>query len=145
MSNYNDMEAQSRGGLEKFAQDVRQATTVTWNSSTAIMLKVNGVDYTYAYNSTTQAFTSNHNLNSADTTTRNLITGITPGTFTFKAIQITGGDLPLSTAAERTAANISTKQIQISLDASRTQSALATSSNKVLSARYILRNKLGSK
>lgn len=43
-------------------------------------------------------------------------------------------------AANRTAANHSTKQVQISMQAERSQQTLATATNTVLSARYVLRN-----
>jgi hypothetical protein len=50
--------------------------------------------------------------------------------------------MPLNSSAERVAASSSTKQLQISLEASRTTRTVTTASNLVLSARYILRNKI---
>ncbi len=132
--NYNDMEAQTRRTLELFAQDVRQASTVTWNSATSVTFTVNGLTVTYA--------------NSANNFTRqigagavgNVISGLTPNTFQFRAFNLDGTELPLATAANRTAANSSTKQVQISMQAERSQQTLATATNTVLSARFILRN-----
>jgi len=50
--------------------------------------------------------------------------------------------MPLSTAAERTAASSSTKQLQITLEATRTNTTVVAATNTVLSARFILRNKI---
>ena len=68
--------------------------------------------------------------------------GITPGTFTFKSFNVVGTPLPLTTAAELLAAGSSTKQLQISLEAARTTQTVASATNTVLSARFILRNKV---
>ena len=132
--NYNDMEAQSRRTLELFAQDVRQASTINWNSETSVTFTVNGLTVTYT--------------NTADNFTRqigagavgNVISGLTPNTFQFRAFNLDGDELPLSTAANRAAANTSTKQVQISMQAERSQQTLAIATNTVLSARFILRN-----
>src|SRR3954465_12895830 len=42
LRNYSDMESQARRSLEAFAEDVRQASAITWNTSTDITLAVNG-------------------------------------------------------------------------------------------------------
>ncbi|MBI2496680.1 MAG: prepilin-type N-terminal cleavage/methylation domain-containing protein [Opitutae bacterium] len=39
-SNYADMEAQSRRAVDEFAQDVRMASNLTWNSATSVTLTV---------------------------------------------------------------------------------------------------------
>lgn len=132
--NYNDMEAQSRRTLELFAQDVRQASSITWNSDTSLTLTVNGLTVSYA--SSGGNFTRQINGGAVG----NLITGITANTFSFRAFNLDGDELPLSTAAERTAANNTTKQVQISMQTERSQQTLAVATNTVLSARFILRN-----
>lgn len=138
LSNYNDMEAQSRRALEIFAEDVRQASTITWDTSTntAFSITVNGASIIYAFNSGTGAFTR---IDSSGT--RNLITGVVASKFSFRAFNVTGTEISLASQTDRANANITTKQIQISLEASRSRSTLATATNKVLSARFILRNK----
>lgn len=133
LQNYSDMEAQARKGLELFAEDTRQASAITWNSATSVTLVVNAGSITYAYNSTTRVFTRNGVT---------IISNIRAGTFNFKAFNVAGTELPLATAANLTAASSSTKQLQISLKASRTSRTVATATNTVLSARYILRNKV---
>lgn len=136
LSNYNDMEHQSRKGLEIFAEDIRQASSITWNTPVSITIVVNAASATYSYDSAARSFTRAHSVDG----TRVLITGITPGTFLFRAFKIDGTELSLATSDLGVATN-DTKQLQISLEAYRARSLLATTTNKVLSARYILRNK----
>lgn len=135
VQNYNDMEAQARKALELFAEDTRQASGVTWGAdSNTITLTVNGAPVLYSYDPTSRRFARRDN-----TSTQVLVTGIT--TFAFSAFNIAGNSLPLVTAANLTAANGSTKQLQISLEASRTSTTVVAATNTVLSARFVLRNK----
>lgn len=150
IQNYNDMEAQSRRALEQFAQDVRQASditwpaaatstqtingqsvTLTWTDGAAVRLVVDGVAVFYVYAANQTGF---YRL----TGTRNnlLVSGIV--SFQFSAYSITGASVSL---ADLTAAARQTKQLQISLEAQRTNRTVARATNLVLSARYILRNK----
>lgn len=135
--NYSDMESQARKALEVFAEDVRQASSITWSSETQFSIVVNAVSITYEYETANGLFTR-----TAATIKRTLISGISSGTFTFRAFNITGTELPLATAANRAAASSDTKQLQISLEASRTNSTVVAATNAVLSARFILRNKI---
>ncbi|MBI4624288.1 MAG: prepilin-type N-terminal cleavage/methylation domain-containing protein [Verrucomicrobia bacterium] len=136
-SNYSDMESQARKALEIFAEDVRQASAISWTSSTYVTLTVNSASIVFNYDSSTSCF-----YRRTSSSTQTLITGITAGTFAFKAYNVAGTELPLATAANLTAAGSSTKQLQISLEAARTTRTVATATNLVLSARYILRNKI---
>lgn len=137
LRNYSDMEAQARRALELFAEDVRQASSIQWASSTDAMLTVNGAAVRYAYDAGTGAFTRQTN-----TGTVTLISGIATGSFAFKAYNVAGVELPLATAANLAAASSDTKQLQISLEAQRKDSTVVAATNLVLSARYILRNKI---
>ena len=131
--NYSDMESQARRALEQFAQDVRQASAVSWTNDTTIVLTVDSASVTYAYAS--GAFTR---ATAAGTST--LLNGIT--TFAFKAYSITGTEITgIGTTTSVASANLNTKQLQISLEAARTSTTVATATNTVLSARFILRNK----
>ena len=135
--NYSDMEAQARRGLEFFAEDVRQASAIVWSSSTHVTLTVNSASVAYVYSSSAGTFSR------VDASSnRVLMSGIAPGTFTFRAFNVVGNELPLATSADLAAAGSSTKQLQISLEASRTSQTVATATNTVLSARFILRNKI---
>jgi Tfp pilus assembly protein PilW len=135
--NYSDMESQARKALEIFAEDVRQAGSITWNSNVSITLTVNTVAVVYEYDSGTAAF-----YRRTAGSTQSLITGITSGSFTFTAFNVNGASLPLTTSGELSAAGSSTKQLQISLEASRTSTTVVAATNTVLSARFILRNKV---
>ncbi|HRJ46012.1 MAG TPA: prepilin-type N-terminal cleavage/methylation domain-containing protein [Opitutaceae bacterium] len=132
MQSYSDMESEARRGLELFAQDVRQASAITWNSETSITLTVNATAITYSYDSAQRVFFRNG---------FRLINGVTAGTFSFRAFNVAGVEMPVANAGQRTIANASTKQLQLSLQASRFNTTVVAATNTVLSARFILRNK----
>jgi len=133
--NYTDMESQARKMLEYFAEDTRQASSVTWNTSNSLTLVVNTSNITYAYNPTTLTLTRTL-TGSPNVTVTNI------NTFQFIAYTINGTQITdFSTAAARTTAANGTKQVQISLAASRNRQTLTNTTSTVLSARYILRNK----
>ncbi|MGH7955482.1 MAG: PilW family protein [Opitutaceae bacterium] len=135
--NYSDMESQARKGLELFAEDVRQASAIVWTSSSHLTLTVNSASVAYVYSAGVGTFSR------VDASSNRVImSGITPGTFTFRSFNVVGNELPLTSAAELTAAGSSTKQLQISLEASRTDQTVVSATNTVLSARFILRNKI---
>jgi len=148
VQNYNDMESQARNALEIFAQDVRQASGVVWSDANTVALTVANLTVTYQYNPTARRFARQEvvTATSVVNSTRVLVTGIT--SFAFSAYKITidpltgtAASVPLSTAAERTAANGTTKQLQISLEAARANTTVVAATNTVLSARFVLRNK----
>lgn len=143
MQSYNDMESQARKCLEIFAEDVRQANTIVWASATTLSLTVPNPSGTgtitvdYAYDSTSRVFARRDPTNGV----RILLTGIT--SFDFKAYTITGAEITnFSDAAARITANNTTKQLQLSVSTSRTNRTVVDATNTVLSARFILRNKL---
>lgn len=137
LRNYTDMETQARKSLELFAEDVRQASSITWSSNASVTLTVNTNPIRYYYDSGTGKF---YRRTLSGTTT--MISGIASGSFAFKAYNVAGGELPLATAANLTAAGSSTKQLQISLEAQRSDRTTVAATNLVLSARFILRNKI---
>ena len=133
LRNYNDMEAQARTSLEIFAEDTRQASGVTWTSSESVTLIVNATAIVYSY-------ASGKFIRKTSAGTKVLLSGIT--NFTFSAYDINGSAITdFSTSTALTTANNSTKQLQISLSASRTNMTVTDATNIVLSARYVLRNK----
>jgi type II secretory pathway pseudopilin PulG len=137
IQNYSDMESQARKGLELFAEDVRQASAITWTSAEQITLTVNAAAVVYVYSS------ANGTFSRVDASSnRVIVSGIAAGTFKFRAFNVAGAELPLTNAAQLTAATSSTKQLQISLEASRKSRTVAAATNTVLSARFILRNKI---
>ena len=143
--NYTDMEAQARSGLELFAQDSRMANSIVWNSISSVTLVVpasgSNERYTYTYDSANKQFTRQQ-TGPTTGTARVLISGISA--FSFKAYRVNATEIDLtalSDAGTLSQADSDTKQLQISLNASRTSSTVATATNTVLSARFILRNK----
>lgn len=134
VQNYNDMEAQARKALELFAEDTRQASAIVWTSNQSLTLTVNGASIVYAYSSGAKTFTRR-----TSTGAQTLVTGIT--SFAFKAYNITGSELGLSSAALLATAGQATKQLQISLESARSSQTVTDATNTVLSARFILRNK----
>lgn len=139
--NYSDMESQARKALELFAEDVRQASSIIWASNVSVTMTVNSQPIIYTYSSADNIFTRTH-LSGTTLVTRTLISGITPNTFTFRAYTVSGVELPLASAANLTAAGVNTKQLQISLEATRANQTVVAATNTVLSARFILRNKI---
>jgi len=133
LQNYASMESEARKSLEQFAQDTRQASAITWNSSTSVTLIVDSANITYAYTSSTGQFTRDTTSTNVTTT---LLTGIT--SFTYSAYDINGTAVSLESLTD---AGKITKQLQISLKALRSSSTVVGATNTVLSARYILRNK----
>jgi prepilin-type N-terminal cleavage/methylation domain-containing protein len=143
LGNYADMEAQARRAIETFAQDVRMAKTATWNSPHSLTLEVvtsSGASrsYTYAYNTASATFTRSYGAVGST-----LISGITAGSFQFTAYKINTAGIPLTNdGAELAAASALTKQIQISLRSTRSTRTVSDATNAVISARFILRNKI---
>ena len=133
--NYTDMETQGRKMLEYFAEDTRQASAVTWTSSTSLTLVVNSANVVYSYDASTLTLT--RTLAGAPNVR---VTNV--NTFQFLAYTINGTQITdFSTTAAKAAAAINTKQVQISLAASRNRQTLTNTTSTVLSARFILRNK----
>jgi len=135
LQNYTAMESEARKSLEQFAQDTRQASSITWNTSTSVTLIVGSANVTYAYTSSSGQFTRATTVTGVTTTTT-LLTGIT--SFTYGAYDINGTAVSLTSLTD--AAKI-TKQLQISLQATRVSNTVVGATNTVLSARFILRNK----
>jgi len=137
VANYAEMETEARRGLELFAEDTRQASELSWIDTAHVALVVNGAIISYGYDAGTGNFSRTQGGS-----TRVLIKQV--AAFEFKGYMITGTEVDitdLSTAALRTNASRLTKQLQISLRATRSSRTVATATNSVLSARYILRNK----
>jgi len=157
ISNYNAMETQARRSLEVFAQDTRQASSITWVSGNQVSLIVNSVAIVYTYNASTFTRFDSSQPTVAGRNPLVLVSGITAPvartsdadtkcTPFFRAYDITGAQIKAleyanPSAATLLAASKSTKQLQISMEAQRTSQTVTTATNLVLSARFILRNK----
>jgi type II secretory pathway pseudopilin PulG len=140
LGNYNEMESEARLSLEQFGQDVRQASDIMWVSGDELTLS-------FPAAKTPNRVTYKHDggdfirqLRAPDNTllaARTLINGVTE----FELIGYNIAGEAISDAATIAEANRETKQLQLSLKASRSRATVATATNTVLSARFILRNK----
>ncbi len=142
LANYSDMEAEGRVSLEQFAQDVRQASNIIWNSPTKVTLTFNSADnvsYELGGLANNEFIRLVHN--GPTIRKKTLITGVDNTTFALTGYTVNGHKLPVSTDAERTVANRDTKQLQLQLKSLRSTVTVSTATNSVLSARFILRNK----
>lgn len=130
--NYEKMEREANRGLEFFARDVRMAKAVVWNSSSSITLTVpqagGGTDQAvlYAWNSGAKTF--NRTVGGATAT---LVRDVQ--SFAFNRFNL----------AQAPAVNdYETNQIQVTMTAApRTNGVYVESSKRVLSARFVLRNR----
>jgi hypothetical protein len=129
---YEKMEREANRGLEYFARDVRSARAISWASSTSITLTVpqvsSGGDRTvvYSWNNGTKVFSKTEN---------SVVTPLVRDvqSFAFNRFNL------LQAAASN---NYETNQIQVTMTAlPATNGVYAESSKRVLSARYVLRNR----
>ncbi len=156
MQNYTELEVQARKALELFSREVRVAYAITSYSTTSVTLAIpdatevrNQLSYyvTYTFNTSTNNFTRTGppiNEPTGTSGTTNLITnvaqisGVNP--FNYYRYVTAGGYRNGFTT--NTASNVSEiKQIELNFVAQRTSKTVVTASDKVLSARFILRNK----
>jgi Tfp pilus assembly protein PilW len=156
-SNYSELEIQARQALELFSREVRLANSVgSGYSATSVTLGIpdtsssrTSVAYsvTYTFDTTNRQFTRTGppptNPSGASATTVLMtgveqISGVNP--FNYYRYVTTGGYVDgFRTNTASSATEI--KQIEINFVAKRTNTTVATATNKVLSARFILRNK----
>ncbi len=144
-SNYSELESEARRGLEVFAEDVRMAHDIRWNSPQSVTLVIAGssgpTTVTYAYDGQTNSPTHRsfyRVLGNADSIAprRALIRNLAPD-FSFKRYKLEQPGVIDNTAGS----DLETKQIQLTLRAIRSGSTVAATTNSVVSARYVLRNK----
>ena len=135
-ANYSMSEAEIRRGIEDFAQDVRMASAITWNSSSSITLTVpnnyttTSNKVTYTYDSASETFYRIPGDSAATSPKTIFVRNIS--SFTFYRYN----------RLDATAANdAETKRIQLSMNVRRTGSTLVAANTKLVLASYILRNK----
>lgn len=140
-ANYADMEAQSRRAVDEFAQDVRMASDLFWNSSTSVTLTVpdnyaaTGNQVTYAFDASTTEPTAGsfYRLPGTATATgprRTLTRNVTALTFTrFTRTNTAAAD------------DFSAKRLQLTMNLRTTAQTTVDQNTLVISASYVLRNK----
>jgi Tfp pilus assembly protein PilW len=143
-ANYTTMDTQSRRALEEFAQDVRMASNVTWNSTSSITLTVpenytaSSNQVTYAWDNTTASSATYHCFyrepaSSVNTGKMIYVRNVTSFTFS--------GYNRLNVA---TVLNASIKRIQIAMTVTTTANTAVATTDQLVSASFILRNKPAS-
>ena len=141
-ANYSIMEAEARRALETFSEEARMASNITWNSATSVTFTVAGSSsyrVTFAYDSATSGDTAQsfyRQLGNPSTTAdrRVLVRNVTD--FAFRRYKVING------VDYTTYNDLETKQIQITLRSVRTGITTVATTNAVLSARVVLRNKV---
>ena len=153
-ANYSMMETQSRKALEELGQDLRMAKDATWNSATSITLQIpdnytstgNLVTYAYQVSGGTGQFYRMPGAASAANTKTVLVRNVAPD-FAFSRFDRIGAPLSSTVpgaAASALALNIQTKRIQLYMTVRSTSKTVVAATNTILSASFILRNKLTS-
>jgi len=132
-TDYAGMDQEARAALETFAQEVRMADAVVNFSTNSVTLNVptasSSYTVNYTYVPTLKAFYRAY----ATAGQKLLVKGVDRFSLNRFTLQ--------QTVATN---NLETKQIQLELRAARSGPAQAFASNNVISARYILRNKIVS-
>lgn len=145
-SSYSELESSTRGGLEIFAQDARQASDVHWNGSQSITLTLPTAtnattQVTYAYDTAAGSPTCGcfyRLAGAADSTaTRQVLMRNVAADFAFRRYKLEQAGVSDNTAAN----DLETKQIQLTLHASRTGVTTVAANHSSVSAAFILRNK----
>jgi Tfp pilus assembly protein PilW len=142
-SSYSELEAQTRSALDLFGQDVRKATDVKWNSERSVTLFVAlatraSTPVTYAYDPASGCFLRWLGDAESDLPRRVLIRNVAPD-FAFHRFKLETASEPDTDAAATT--DLETKQLEVTLRATRTGATTVATNQAARSARYILRNK----
>jgi prepilin-type N-terminal cleavage/methylation domain-containing protein len=141
IASYTTMDSQTRRALEDFAQDVRMANNITWNSATSITLTVpdnyvsNSNQVTYAWDSTAGSSTYHYFYRKPGDSA----SGATKSTYIANVTSFTFYRYDRLNAA--TATDAATKRVQINLTVTTTNSTVVSATDTTLSASFILRNK----
>ncbi|MDF3058785.1 MAG: hypothetical protein K0R17_3000 [Rariglobus sp.] len=147
LNNYTEMEKEARTALETIAVDARITETISWHR-TSETSPLTGITLTppsgsadavrYDYDSVNGILTR-----TASGKSRTLVSGIQ--SLTFNAYRYTDGPGPeivVPATTSTTSLNGVTKMLQISLSSVRSRTSLVDATNNVVSARYVLRNKV---
>ncbi|WPJ94517.1 prepilin-type N-terminal cleavage/methylation domain-containing protein [Coraliomargarita algicola] len=134
MSSYSEFEQDNRKLLQYFSQDVRDAEAVLWTSDQCLTLISKGVQTSYVYDALLQTVVRTTPGEPSQEMAQNL------STLTFCAYDKDGESIRI--ASNTSAANSETKMIQVIGRSSRTLSSGANTSADLISARYMMRNKV---
>ncbi len=145
-SSYSELEHQTRVALEIFGEDVRKSADIHWNSSQSVTLSVatstsavTAVTYAYDADRASATYGAFYRvLGDADSTQpRRVLIRNVASDFAFQRFKLEQAAVVDNTATS----DLETKQIQVTLRATRTGATTVAANQSALSARYILRNK----
>lgn len=140
-SNYADMEAQSRRAVDEFAQDVRMASNLTWNSSTSVTLTVPD-NYAADSNRVTYALDAAATGPTAHSFYRQPGEPGSAGARFVLARNVTALTFARYTRTNAVAADeAATKRLQLTMNLRTTRQTTVDQNTLVVSASYVLRNK----
>jgi Tfp pilus assembly protein PilW len=143
-ANYADMEAQSRRAVDEFAQDVRMSSNLTWNNSSSVTLTVpdnyatSGNQVTYGFDSATTGLTARSFYRTpgpASSTASRYVLARNVTTLTFQRFTRTN-----AVAAD----DFSAKRLQLTMNLRTTAQTTVDQNTLVISASYVLRNKISN-
>jgi type II secretory pathway component PulJ len=143
VTQYAEMSAQVRRGLQQLEVDLKSASAITWKSASDITLTIPTSDgstrqVTYAWTGATQGFFLVPGASSAATTGRvDLVKGIPALPDGSAGVIFARYNRDGATATT----DLATKSVQVSLYVLRTSSQTRSTTDTAVSARFILRNK----
>jgi hypothetical protein len=143
-SNYSELESEARKALELFGREVRMASMCSTPSPTSVTLGIPSTPTQASYN-VTYSFDPSQNFIRTDTITNTpnvLIRGVQafPSVPQFNYYRYVNQTYEDGYVYNTTNNAVEVKQIEISFIASRSSPTVKTATNKVISARFILRN-----
>lgn len=146
INNYIEMEGDARTALENFAVDSRMTSGIEWGRSSdaaplssILLYHQDGAAITYTYDSAAGTLVRS----ASDGTRRALLTGIRTFSFTAYRYDINAGTQTIDPATKTLSALANeTKMVQLSLEMVRARASIANATNTVVSALFVLRNKI---
>ena len=141
--NYVGMEQEARRGLERFSEDVRMASGITWTSNVRVTLRIphvsdSGTDSIMYYYDTDPASAAYQCFLRQGV---DPVTGVSTTAPLIHDVQTFEFDRWMLGSTGQATNDLGTKQLQIRLTVSRASQTAVAATNLVMSARYILRNK----
>jgi Tfp pilus assembly protein PilW len=152
---YTEIEAKARKSLEQLSRDVRLAYFVNAASATSVELwlpdststrNVHTTTVIYTYDATNSKITRSEKAEPSGTAVvTDLVTGVQPITgtnvFNYYRYNTAAGYVDGFNTANVAATTAEIKQLTVDFLLARTRATVTAATNKVLSARFILRNK----
>ena len=143
ITEYAEMNAQIRRGLEQLGVDLQNATAITWHSASDITLTVPALggstrQVTYAWTSATQSLFLVPGTDSTVTAGRTfLVSGIPAFSGGAAGVSFARFDRDGSPAVT----DLATKRVQVIMNVVRQARTAATATDTVVSAAFLMRNK----